>query len=150
MRNLLRTTLTLSAFAALASCGGEKNKPSDDQAGGAKSSAEPTAPAAKATGKTIVVELYSDEKGNYFKPHKIEAQQGDLVQFTLMTGVHNVHFLPDSNPGKSNLPAASDFLQLPGQTYDFVVNLPEGKYFFQGDPHALLGMVGHLEVEGGK
>jgi plastocyanin len=41
----------------------------------------------------------------------------------------------------------SEFLQLPGQTYEYVVSLAPGKYYFQCDPHALLGMIGHLEVE---
>jgi len=61
--------------------------------------------------------------------------------------VHNVHFLPDSNPGAQGLPPASEFLQLPDQTWDFVVGFPHGHYYFQCDPHALLGMVGRLEVE---
>jgi plastocyanin len=38
-------------------------------------------------------------------------------------------------------------LQLPGQTLDVPVTMKPGHYFFQCDPHALLGMVGHLEVE---
>jgi plastocyanin len=95
----------------------------------------------------ITVELYSDEKGNYFKPSEIEAHPGDLVRFTLKSGVHNVHFLPDSNPGAQGLPPVSDFLQIPEQTYDYLVSLPKGHYYFQCDPHALLGMKGRLEVE---
>jgi len=27
------------------------------------------------------------------------------------------------------------------------VSFPKGKYYFQCDPHAALGMFGHLEVE---
>jgi plastocyanin len=38
-------------------------------------------------------------------------------------------------------------LQLPGQTYDLVVSMQPGKYYFQCDPHAALGMKGKLEVE---
>jgi len=38
-------------------------------------------------------------------------------------------------------------LQLPGQTVDIPVNFEPGKYYFQCDPHAALGMKGHLEVE---
>lgn len=38
-------------------------------------------------------------------------------------------------------------LQLAGQTYDVKVTFPKGKYYFQCDPHAALGMRGHLEVE---
>ena len=99
------------------------------------------------TGKVIVVEAYSDEKGSYYKPSVIEAHRGDIVRFTLKSGVHNVNFLADSNSGKTGLPPASDMLQLPGQTYDLKVTLVSGKYYFQCDPHAALGMKGTLEVE---
>jgi len=58
-----------------------------------------------------------------------------------------VHFLPDSNSIKTGLPPASDLLQLPDQTYDLPVSLAPGRYYFQCDPHALLGMKGHLNVE---
>jgi plastocyanin len=70
-----------------------------------------------------------------------------VVRFTLGTGVHNVHFLADSNPGKQGLPPASDMLQIPGQTYDLKVTLAPGTYYYQCDPHALLGMKGHLTVK---
>ena len=116
--------------------------------------AAPAAPAAAggpatpaAGGKVIVVELVTDAKGNYFSPSEIEAHQGDVIRYTLKIGVHNVHFLADSNSIKTGLPPASDMLQLPGQTYDVPVNFAEGKYYFQCDPHAALGMKGHLEVE---
>jgi plastocyanin len=70
-----------------------------------------------------------------------------VIRYTLKIGVHNVHFLADSNTVKTGLPPVSEMLQLPGQTHDVLVNLPEGKYYFQCDPHAALGMKGHLEVE---
>jgi len=99
--------------------------------------------------QVIVVEALTDEQGNnVFRPAKVEAHRGDVIRFTLKSGVHNVHFLPDSNPGKQGLPAASDLLQLPGQTYDVKVTFEPGHYYFQCDPHALLGMKGRLEVEG--
>jgi plastocyanin len=101
----------------------------------------------KLTGKVITVEMYTDGVGNYFKPHKIEAHRGDIVRFVLKAGVHNVHFLADSNPGKTGLPPASEFLQLPEQTWDLTIDFAPGHYYFQCDPHALLGMVGRLEVE---
>lgn len=135
--------LTAAAFAA---CGGESPKQTPHGEGGA-STATTASEAPAATGDTITVDLITDENGNYFKPNKIEAHRGDVIRYTLVTGVHNVHFLPDSNPGKSGLPPVSEFLQLPGQTYDFVVNLEHGHYYFQCDPHAALGMVGKLEVE---
>jgi plastocyanin len=114
-------------------------------------SAAATAPSGPLTpdpgGKIIAVELYTDGAGNYFKPAEIHANRGDVVRFTLKVGVHNVHFLADSNTGKSGYPTLpSDFLQLPGQTYDVAVKMPAGNYYFQCDPHAALGMKGHLMV----
>ena len=98
--------------------------------------------------KIITIELTTDAQGvNKFVPNEIEAHQGDVLRFTLGTGVHNVHFLPDSNPPGVSLPPASELLQLPGQTHDIAVSFPPGHYYFQCDPHALLGMKGKLEVE---
>ena len=99
-------------------------------------------------GKVVTVELYSDAVGNYFKPAEVHAKAGDVVRYTLKVGVHNVHFLADSNAGRSSYPqSASDMLQLPGQTLDLAVKMPAGSYYFQCDPHAALGMKGHLIVE---
>lgn len=140
-----------SAFAALVAvtaCGG--NKPTADTPAHttpASAAAGPQTP--DAGGKVITVEAASDENGNYFSPRNVEAKVGDVVRFTLKTGVHNVHFLPDSNPGRTGLPEASELLQLPGQTYDVKIAGPfsaGNTYYFQCDPHALLGMVGHLTV----
>ena len=105
------------------------------------------APAAPPTGKIIKVEMISDAVGNYFKPAEFEVHRGDVIRYTLTVGVHNVRFLPDSNPGKKDLPPASDLLQLPGQTFDLPVNLEPGKYFYQCDAYAALGMKGHVTVE---
>lgn len=137
-----------TALVALAACGGESARPPADSAGSAAPKAEAPSASATPTGDTIVVKLLTDEAGNNrFDPARFEAHQGDLIRFTLETGVHNVHFLPDSNTIKTGLPAASELLQLPGQTYDLVVALEPGTYYFQCDPHALLGMMGHLKVE---
>jgi plastocyanin len=143
----------LVAAGVIAACAGEKSTTSDTASSAGAPSAAPaasgqsTAPAAKPTGKVIVVKLITDDAGSRFEPNKIEAHRGDVIRYTLQAGVHNVHFLPDSNPGKVGLPPASDMLQLPGQTLDIPVNFAEGKYYFQCDPHAALGMIGHLEVE---
>jgi len=147
MKQRLFQTGVMAIAIVLAACSGEK------KGGEAEHAQEPAPAAATANptpapgGRTIVVEMHTDETGNYFKPNKIEAKKGDVISFKLMTGVHNVHFLPDSNPGKSGLPPASDMLQLPGQTVDIPVTMGKGKYYFQCDPHAALGMKGHLEVE---
>jgi len=140
----------------LAACKGGEPKATDTAAqppaAGAAAAATPGWGAGPFTpdpgGKVITVELYTDANGNYFKPAEIHAKRGDVVRYTLKVGVHNVHFLADSNAGKSAYPATpSDFLQLPGQTWDLAVKLPAGNYFFQCDPHAALGMKGHLIVE---
>lgn len=143
-RRYVIVALTACATLAVAACGKDTKT-----TGGGASAASEAKPAASqaATGKTIVVELYSDAQGNYFKPNKIEAHHGDVVRFTLKAGVHNIHFLADSNPGAVGLPPMSDMLQLPDQTFDVPVTFAKGHYYFQCDPHALLGMKGHLDVE---
>ena len=148
MKHLIRLTKFVGAAILVVSCGGDKNPTPSE-------TSKPTAPAASAGpvtpgpgGKIIDVQLVTDEKGNYFEPAEINASKGDVVRFTLKVGVHNVHFLPDSNTKVSGYPAApSEFLQLPGQTYDLLVNFSPGKYYFQCDPHAALGMMGHLIVQ---
>ena len=143
---MTRSYRTLSALfgaaLAAAACGGDTKAPATTPAAQA-----PQAASVAATGRVVTVEMYSDEKGNYFKPAKFEAHRGDILRFTLVTGVHNVHFVADSNPGKSGLPPMSDFLQIPGQTLDLTVSMAPGHYVFQCDPHAALGMFGRLEVE---
>ena len=99
------------------------------------------------TGVVDTVTLASDAVGNYFKPSTITAHRGDVIRFMLLSGVHNVDFLADSNAGKSGLPAPSAFLQLPNQTLDVAVTFSPGTYYFQCDPHAALGMRGHLVVK---
>jgi plastocyanin len=145
MRRSVRFLLPSVALLVAAACGGDKTAKAPE--GESAAPAAPGAATATATGDTIIVEMYSDATGNYYKPKDIEAEQGDLIRFTLKSGVHNVHFLPDSNEIKIGLPPASELLQLPDQTYDLVVTLQKGHYYFQCDPHAALGMKGTLEVE---
>ena len=137
-----RLWLAGTTIVLLASCGGEK-KPEASVAAAPANNAD-IKPAKD--GKIIEVELYSDDKGNYFRPNEITAKVGDVIKYQLKIGVHNVHFLPDSNPGKQGLPPMSDMLQLPGQEYLVYVGWEPGKYYFQCDPHALLGMKGHVTV----
>lgn len=100
-----------------------------------------------AGGRIISVEMLTDEEGNnIFRPANVEANPGDVVRYALVSGVHNVNFLPDSNPRAANLPAQGLMLQAPGQTFDVKVELAPGRYYFHCDPHALLGMTGHLTV----
>lgn len=142
------TTIGFLGVLTIAACSkGEKAPAADTAQTGAPSTSGAQPPAPAPGGKIIVIEAVTDEKGNYFSPNKIEAHRGDLLRFTLKIGVHNVHFLPDSNSIKTGLPPASEMLQLPGQTVDILVNFEEGHYYFQCDPHVALGMKGYLEVE---
>lgn len=133
----------VAAILSLAGCSSDtKEPPRSDTAATASET-----PSSAATGDTILIEMWTDGTGNYFKPNKVEAHPGDVLRYVLKAGVHNVHFLPDSNSIKTGLPAASEMLQLPEQTYDLVVSMAPGEYYFQCDPHAALGMKGELEVE---
>lgn len=133
-----------------AACSGKDASP--DTSSATPEAAPAAAPASGATstpvpgGKVIVVEMITDGTGNYYKPKDIQAKRGDVVRYTLVSGVHNVDFFPDSNPTWRGAPIVSDLLQLPGQTFDLPVNFAPGKYYFHCDPHAMLGMLGHLEV----
>ena len=140
----------LAAAVVMAACGGEKKTtPSESPSAAAPAAAVASGPLTPDPGgKIITVELISDAAGNYFKPSEITAKRGDVVRYTLKVGVHNVHFLADSNAGRTGYPQApSDFLQLPGQTYDVAVHMAAGTYYFQCDPHVALGMKGHLIVQ---
>lgn len=142
----MRMTLigfTVTTMILATACGG------GDAADDATPAGTAPAPATvAATGDTITVEMITDGDGNIFRPAQITAERGDVVRFVLVAGVHNVHFVADSNPGVANLPPVSDMLQLPGQTHDVLVDLPAGKsYYFHCDPHALLGMIGQLTVK---
>ena len=135
--------LALGLVLPLAACGGESASASQP-AEGAQAAA---APEAAATGNVIEVKMVTDGAGNYFEPAQIEAKQGDVLRFTLVSGVHNIHFPADQNANAAGLPAASEFLQLPGQTLDVPVSFGPGEYKFQCDPHAALGMLGTLKVQ---
>lgn len=141
---------TLGLLAAFAACSSAERQPGDTASAPASSNARAEGGedgGGKAgDGDTVLVEMITDETGNYFKPNRIEAEHGDVIRFTLTSGVHNVNFLPDSNAGRAGLPPASDMLQLPAQTHDLRVTIGEGAYYFQCDPHAALGMTGRLEV----
>ena len=142
---------TVAAIALLAACGGGADKKADTPSTSASQPATPTpgAPLTPAAGgKIVTIEMMTDDQGNNkFSPSKFEVHERDVLRFTLVSGVHNVHFLSDSNATAQGLPPASPLLQAPGQTFDIAVNFKPGHYYFQCDPHALLGMTGRMEVE---
>ncbi len=140
----LRTALLGILFIAFG-CGGDRS----EQPG------TPSTPSVSATpgtetpdpgGSVVTVDMVTDGEGNYYEPADFSVRRGDVVRFVLRSGVHNARFVPDSNAGKSRLPAEVPYLQLPGQTYDIKVDVEPGTYYYHCDPHALLGMVGHMTV----
>lgn len=145
MRTVIRTIL-VGGFLAVGCSSGDKKAP--DAAAPAPAAATlPTDATPAPGGKVIEIAMTTNDKGSFFTPSKLEAKVGDVLRFKLVIGVHNVDFLADSNPGKSGLPPASAMLQLPGQTQDILLNFGAGKFYFQCDPHAALGMRGIVEVE---
>ena len=145
--NFTRTAIAAASLAFIAACGRDSaSKPADTAAPAAPS--QGAAPSVAPTGKVITIEMTTDEKGSSFSPRDVEAHRGGVLKFVLVTGVHNVNFLADSNPGAVGLPPVSTFAQLPGQAIEIPVTFAAGKsYYFQCDPHALLGMQGHVKVE---
>ena len=142
VRPKLKSIAALGVFALVVACTEKAQTPA--------SSGQST-PGGKATlcatCKVLTVQMTTSEAGNFFTPSAIDANEGDVIRFTLVTGVHNVNFLPDSNPGKQGLPPATDLLQLPGQTKDIELTFGKGTFYFQCDPHAALGMVAKVTVK---
>ena len=139
------------ALGVMAACGGQADTTEEAvvaETAPAEQAAAPAAAPAAATGNVIEVKMIDEAGIGRFEPAEITAKPGDVIRYTLMTGVHNVSFPADKNAGKSGLPAASAFLVTPGQTYDVPVSMPAGEYTFQCDPHVAMGMVGKLTVEG--
>jgi plastocyanin len=146
MSQLTRAMAGAAAVAiTLSACGGDG--PTTDNPAAAPAPSVAAVPAAAPTGDTVVVEMITDGTGNFFKESEITVKRGDVVRFTLVAGVHDVNFVPDSNPPGVKLPATSDLLQLPGQTIDYLIDFPAGRYYYHCTPHALLGMIGHITVE---
>lgn len=142
----LFATAALGLSFLAAGCGSETAQAAPD---GGSAAAAPSAGAEVApTGDMIEVKMVTDDKGNYFEPAEIAAKPGDVLRFTLVSGVHNVSFPAGENANAAGLPGPGEMLQLPGQTYDVPVSFAAGEYKFQCDPHAALGMVGKLRVEG--
>ena len=101
-----------------------------------------------ASANVVDIRMVSDERGNYFEPASVEVKRGDVLRFTLVSGIHNASFPANRNPGKSGLPAPTELLQSAGQTRDVRLDLDPGEYTYQCDPHVAMGMVGKVVVKG--
>jgi plastocyanin len=124
----------------LAACGGESGGAPTAGAGG-------RAPAVTPTGNVVEVLMVSG-RGELFDPGHVTVKRGDMLRFKLEMGVHNASWPAEQNPAGVQLPEATPYLQVPGQTYDILIDMPPGEYTFHCDPHAALGMIGKLTVEG--
>ena len=147
LKSVTSLAAVLAAFLLLACGGDDASLETAEHANAPGAGAGQPESDVELTGKIIEVSMITNEKGNYFEPAIIEAHEGDVIRFKLVTGVHNVHFVADSNRAAKWLPPSSTFLQLPGQTDDVKLTFGEGDFYFQCDPHALLGMVGRIKVE---
>jgi plastocyanin len=144
------TGLALLILAAACGGGGGEQPPAETPAPPtAQSVPMSTSPATPdAGGKIIEIEMETDAQGNnLFRPADVTASRGDVLRYKLVSGVHNVHFVADSNPTLKPALDPSPMLQLPGQSIDVKVTWDAGRYFYQCDPHMLLGMVGHITVK---
>jgi plastocyanin len=147
MRTL--SSFLLASTVLLAACGGDDASAPDVETNAAGTATPPASAGVlpARTGTVHTIEMIMDDSGNYFKPAEVTAKPGDVLKYVLVSGVHNVHFVADSNPGVVGLPPAGPMLQLPGQTDEVVVPDAVGKRLFVWcDPHALLGMIGHINV----
>ena len=146
----LKTYFAAVALGVMAACGGQTDATEEAAVAETAPAEQAAAPAAApaATGNVIEVQMIDEAGIGRFEPAEITAKPGDVIRYTLKTGVHNVSFPADKNPGKSGLPAASAFLVTPEQTYDVPVTMAPGEYTFQCDPHVAMGMIGKLHVEG--
>jgi plastocyanin len=140
------TRWTLPLFLLVLTACGDKG-PAPAASAGGEAPAEAAAPAVAATGNVVEIRAITDDQGNRFEPNEVEVRPGDVLRVVLVSGVHNISFPAERNPGATDLPGPSDMLQLPGQTLDVPITFGPGEYAFQCDPHAALGMVGKLEVE---
>jgi plastocyanin len=117
--------------------------------GGEALSAGGGGPAAGVTPTGDVVEvLMVSGRGEIFDPGHVTVKRGDVLRFKLEMGVHNASWPAAENPAGVQLPEATPYLQIPGQTYDVLIDMPPGEYTYHCDPHAALGMIGKLTVEG--
>jgi plastocyanin len=118
-----------------------------DNGGSPIAGAGRAAPGVTPTGNVVEVLMVSG-RGEIFDPGHVTVQRGDVLRFKLEMGVHNASWPAAENPAGVNLPEATPYLQIPGQTYDVLIDMPPGDYTYHCDPHAALGMIGKLTVEG--
>ena len=143
-----RELTLLVAIASLAACSKGEKSGAEDTSG---ASAASTAPGGEVKpgpgGKVIVVEATTDEKGNYYTPNEIEAHKEMCFASRSSWACTTSIFCRIRIPGRPGSPLRARCSSYRVKRVDIPVNFAAGKYYFQCDPHAALGMKGHLEVE---
>jgi plastocyanin len=148
VRHLIHAASATAAAFVFLGCGGDKEGPVEKkEAGEEHAEHAAAAPAVKPTGRSTKVAMISDLKGERYDPKEFEVTRGDSLHFLLQSGVHNVHFVVEKNPSGVKLPPMSEYLQLPGQKVSYLIDFPEGRYYFQCDIHVAVGMIGYVKVE---
>ena len=148
MHSKIISAFGLVTVLSLAACtGGEAAAGSDAAVAVSADAVQPAAAAAQPTGNVIEVRMVTEGASNYFEPAEVTARPGDVIRFTLVSGLHNVSCPAGLNGSAAGLPEATPFLQTPGQYVDVPVNMEPGSYTFHCDPHVAMGMVGRLIVE---
>jgi plastocyanin len=137
---------SLMAFVLLAACGDPPQAAPVARLSSDAASASGMNPAVETTGEIVEVRM-TMSRGGRFEPSEITARPGDTIRFINVESVHNISFPAAKNPARAALPASSPYLTAPNATWDLVVDLAPGSYFFQCDPHVMAGMVGTLTVE---
>jgi len=102
--------------------------------------------AANSSSCDFVPDYIVEVSNNVFTPSDITINVGESIRWINVQGFHNVNgaldVYPDNPEGFRNGDAASG-----AWTFDYTFNV-EGLYNYQCDPHAGLGMVGTVTVEG--
>ena len=106
-----------------------------------------TTPPAQGTVHNVRMVTTQGGASGQFEPAQITVKKGDVIHFVSEgNAAHNVSFPADQNAGAANLPAPSQYLTN-GQSYDLQITMDPGKYNFQCDPHAAMGMKGVITVQ---
>jgi plastocyanin len=107
------------------------------------------------TGRVIEVQMRDDGGRFYFSPENIEVRRGDKIRFIQEGAMpHKVEFVRNTAPAKAELGDlwVGPYLSGRGEVYEVEIDgrFVDGSYDYICAPHAALGMVGKIEVKGGK
>lgn len=158
----------IAGAAVLGACGGSGENKATDTTAAAPAAAAPATSAAPAgavakvpaTGKTVTINMVSDDKGYRFDPADVTIKQGDALKFVMLSGgPHNVAFDPatlpadvaaqlDANMDNKSGPLNSPMMMNPNEEYVISFGgVKPGKYDFHCTPHLAMNMKGTVTVQ---